>query len=223
LCDNSPCLVKSEPPRPFDGGWIGGSGIGRSVVEAEYHPSGFQTTPRYRGVTYTTPINAANEAVPVIDLADRLCGPGGLRHVGEKWVARCPLPDHEDRSPSFTVYPGKGGWFCYGCLHGGDVVELYRLVRGFDQRDAHAAAGHLLLEFGHQPPERPASWHRKQERQKQVRDGLEDIKVRALRRTLYRMVDPLIADDEDAEKAWDECLPLARLWLRTMDGERKAG
>jgi len=29
-------------------------------------------TQRYRGVSYTRPIDAAKEAVPVIDLADRL-------------------------------------------------------------------------------------------------------------------------------------------------------
>jgi hypothetical protein len=37
------------------------------------------------------------------------------------------------------------------------------------------------------------------------------------------MVDPLIADDEDAQKTWDECLPLARLWLGRINDERKAG
>jgi hypothetical protein len=52
-------------------------------------------TQRYRGVSYTKPIDAAKEAVPVIDLADRLCGPGGLRRVGKEWVGRCVLPDHE--------------------------------------------------------------------------------------------------------------------------------
>jgi len=53
-------------------------------------------TRRYRGVSYTTPIDAAKEAVSVIDLADSLSGPGGLRRVGKEWVGRCPLPDHED-------------------------------------------------------------------------------------------------------------------------------
>jgi hypothetical protein len=194
-------------------------------MDTEYHspaPSNTPKAPRYRGISYAKPIDAAKEAVPVIDLADRLCGPGRMRRIGEKWVARCPLPDHEDGSPSFTVYPGDGGWYCYGCLCGGDVVELARLAWGYDERDAHTAAATLLMEFGHEVPKRPPAWFRKQKRQKPIRDELEEIKVRALRRTLYRMVDPLIADDKDAQKAWDECLPLARLWLQRMNDERKA-
>jgi hypothetical protein len=54
-----------------------------------------RATRRYRGVSYTRPIDAAKEAVPVIDLADRLCGPGGLRRVGKEWVGRCVLTGHE--------------------------------------------------------------------------------------------------------------------------------
>src|SRR5215210_7907062 len=143
-------------------------------------------TPRYRGVSYTRPIDAAKEAVQVIDLADRLCGPGGLRRVGKEWVGRDPLPDHEDRSPSFTVNPEKNVWFCHGCLRGGDVVELARLAWGYGQRDAHVAAAVLLMEFGFEVPERPPSYFRKQERQAGVRDALYKAKVRRAQRRLYR-------------------------------------
>jgi len=102
-------------------------------------------TQRYRGVSYTRPIDAAKEAVPVIDLADRLTVHDGLRRVGKEWVGRCPLPHHDDRSPSFTVNPEKNLFFCHGCLRGGDVVELARLAWGYDRRDAHVAAALLLL------------------------------------------------------------------------------
>jgi hypothetical protein len=201
LCNNSPYLVKSEPPRSFDEGWIGGSGIGRSVVEAEYHPSGFQTTPRYRGVTYVTPINAANEAVPVIDLADRLAGPGKMHRVGNTWATNCLLPNHDDRSPSFVVYPETNSWYCFSCLHGGDAVELARLVWGYDQRDAHVAAANLLHEFGHERPERPPPWHRKQERQRHTRTAIEETKMNIVRRRLFRhLILPLIDAIEDEEE-----------------------
>jgi DNA primase len=112
-------------------------------------------TRRYRGASYTRPIDAAKESVQVIDLADRLGGPGSLRRVGKEWAGRCLLPDHEDRSPSFTVNPEKNVFFCHGCLRGGDVVELARLAWGYDQRDAHVAAAMLLMEFGHEVPQRP--------------------------------------------------------------------
>jgi DNA primase len=169
-------------------------------------------TRRYRGVSYRGPIDAAKEAVPVIDLADRLMGPGGLRRVGKEWVGRCVLPDHEDHSPSFTVNPEKGVWFCHGCLYGGDVVELARLAWGYDQRDAHVAAAMLLMEFGHEVPQRPAAWHRKQERQHHTRSAIEETKKNIVRRRLFKhLILPLLNAIEDEEehnreldRAWSE-------------------
>src|SRR5215207_5148543 len=169
-------------------------------------------TRRYRGVSYTRPIDAAKEAVPVIDLADRLIGPAGLRRVGKEWSGRCPLPDHEDRSPSFTVNPEKNVWFCHGCLYGGDVVELARLAWGYDQRDAHTAAAMLLMEFGHEVPQRPPAWFPKQERQKPINDAIgETIKGNFRRRAFKYLILPLIDTIEDEEehnrevdRAWPE-------------------
>jgi hypothetical protein len=143
---------------------------------------------RYPGVSYTRPIDAAKEAVPVIDLADRLTGPGGLRRVGREWVGRCPLPEHEDRSPSFTVNAENGVFFCHGCLRGGDVVELARLAWGYDQRDAHVVAAMLLLEFGHEAPQRPPSWPRRQERQKEIRDAIDRERVEHIRMLVFRII-----------------------------------
>jgi CHC2 zinc finger len=159
--------------------------------------------PRYRGVSYTRPITAAKEAVSVMELADKLTGPGGLRR-------RCPLPDHEDRSPSFVIYPETQSFFCFGCLHGGDVVELYRLAKGYDERDAHAAAANLLHEFGHERPQRPPSWFRKRERQKQMRDAVEQTTKNILRRRLFKhLILPCIDAIEDSgerdrelDRAW---------------------
>jgi hypothetical protein len=193
-------------------------------MEAEYHnpnPTKTPNTRRYRGISYTTPINAAKEAVPVIDLADLLAGPGGLRKVGKEWAGRCPLPDHEDRSPSFTANREKNVWFCHGCLRGGDVVELYRLYHGYEQREAHTAAAMLLLEFGHTPPERPPAWIRKNERQKAVRDSLEEVKVRSAQRRLMRIFGDYIADIEDpdqrreeAQQMWRDLDVIARLIVK---------
>jgi hypothetical protein len=165
--------------------------------------------PRYRGVSYTGPIDEAKRLVPVMDQAGRLVGPGGLRRAGREWVGRCPLPDHEDRSPSFTVNPEKNVFFCHGCLRGGDVVELTRLAWGYDQRDARIAAVDLLREFGHEVPRRPPAWFRKQGRQKPVRDALERVKVRSARRRLMRAFGPLVASIEDPEERREEA---QRIW-----------
>jgi len=194
------------------------------------HQAEVARAPRYRGVSYTRPIDAAKEAVQVIDLADRLCGPGGLRRVGKEWVGRCVLPDHEDRSPSFTVNPEKDVWFCHGCLRGGDVVELARLVWGYGQRDTHVAAAMLLMEFGHEVPQRPPSWFRKQKRQQPVRDAIEQARFEHLRRRLFRKFfkDSVLAiEDEEEREAeyrilWDVTRPLAKMLLADLEEGRSA-
>jgi len=157
--------------------------------------------PERRGASTRTVIEEAKAKVPTIALADRLCGPGQMRRVGEKWVARCPLPGHEDRSPSFTVYPGTDSFFCFGCLVGGDVIELARHAWGYDKGEVAPAAAYLLLEFGHEVPERPAAWFRKQERQKAVRDLIHEAEVEVLARRLWRyVVGPILMELEDEEE-----------------------
>ena len=177
--------------------------------------------PRYRGVSYVKPIDAAKQAVPVSNLADRLCGPGGLRRIGKEWVGRCPLPDHEDRSPSFTVNPEKNLWFCHGCLRGGDVVELARHVWQFDQRDAHVAAAMLLMELGHEVPQRSPAWFRKQERRKAVRDAIEETTKGNFRRRVFKYIilPCLQLDDRPAERKGE----IAAAWKDFEASMRRIG
>lgn len=59
-----------------------------------------------------------------------------LRPAGRRLVARCPLPGHEDASPSFSVYPEEQHFYCYGCNRGGDVFAFLQLVEGVSFREA---------------------------------------------------------------------------------------
>jgi len=190
------------------------------------HKAKARAEARYRGVSRTRPIDAAKEAVPVVDLADRLMGTGALRRVGKEWVGRCPLPDHEDRSPSFTVSAEKNVWFCHGCLRGGDVVDLARLAWGYDEREAHIAASELLHEFGHPIPERPPAWFRKQERQHSVRERMDSERVEHLRMLVFRLVWmpwlrqlPEWVREEATASAWESSRPIA---LRLYEQRRSA-
>jgi hypothetical protein len=111
-----------------------------------------------------------------------------MRRVGNTWATNCLLPNHEDRTPSFVVYPEANSWYCFSCLRGGDVVELARLAWGYDQRDAHVAAAMLLMEFGHEVPQRPPAWFRRQERQKPVRDAIEETSKGNFRRRVFKYI-----------------------------------
>ncbi len=170
-------------------------------------------------------IEEAKAKVPTIDLADRLCGPGKMRRIGAKWTAHCPLPDHDERTPSFTVYADNGrGWFCYGCGRGGDVVNLAALAWGIERADA--AAAEVLLSYGHEIPPRPAAWFARQERQRPMREKIADVRVEVLMRRLFRWVfEPMLAAIEDEEErvlmgdyVWSEVLPLAARMVEERRG-----
>jgi DNA primase len=46
-----------------------------------------------------------------------------LRRGGQNYlVARCPF--HEDRNPSFVVYPQTQSFYCFGCREHGDVLSF---------------------------------------------------------------------------------------------------
>jgi DNA primase len=187
------------------------------IPEVEGQHTNEVARPERRGVSTRTVIEEAKAKVSTLDLGDLLCGPGQLRRVGDKWVARCPLPAHEDKSPSFTVYPETDSFFCFGCLVGGDVVELARHAWDYDKAEVATAAAMLLMEFGHDVPERPPSAARKEERQRQTRAAIEETKKNIVRRRLFKhLILPLIDAIEDEEehnreldRAWSEFQRLA--------------
>src|SRR5712691_5690476 len=41
---------------------------------------------------------------------------------GGSFKGLCPF--HDERTPSFTVTPGRGLYFCHGCHEGGDVIRF---------------------------------------------------------------------------------------------------
>jgi hypothetical protein len=159
-----------------------------SIPEVEVRHTRRTRYPERRGVSRRTVIEEAKAKVATIDLADRLCGPAKMRRVGKEWAALCPLPDHEERTPSFTVDPAKDVWFCHGCLRGGDVVELARFAWGYDKREVAMAAAQLLTEFGHEIPSRPPAWAAKQQRQAPVRNILRETIRASRRRRFFRWV-----------------------------------
>lgn len=48
------------------------------------------------------------------------------------FVVRCPLPDHEDRTPSCSMTEREGRWLvcCFGCGFCGDGVDLLAAMDG---------------------------------------------------------------------------------------------
>ena len=184
-----------------------------SIVQPEARPRTTEARyPERRPVSGRSVIEKAKAQVETIALADRLCGPGQMRRVGNEWAALCPIPDHQERTPSFTVNPDKNVWFCHGCLRGGDVIELARFAWGYDKSEVAMAAAQLLTEFGHEIPDRPPAWYAKQERQRPARNiAREAIRASCRRRFFRWTVLPTlegIADEKERRAeiaaAWSE-------------------
>ena len=143
---------------------------------------------------------AVKAAVPVENVARRYTE---LRPLGGKaWFdGRCPLPDHDERNPSFYIYP-PGRWWCYGCDRGGDVIDLEFFCGGYAELWEAMIA--LAVEYDVELPQCPPSWHRRQERQNPVRDELEEVKVHHVQRRLYRIFASTIECIEDETERKEE-------------------
>ena len=53
---------------------------------------------------------------------------GRLRQVGKVMMGRCPF--HEEKTPSFAIYPENNTWYCFACSSGGDAVTYYMKKTG---------------------------------------------------------------------------------------------
>jgi DNA primase len=53
-----------------------------------------------------------------------------LRKAGARWTGRCPF--HEERTPSFSVSPDKGFFYCFGCGKGGDLITFVKETENVD-------------------------------------------------------------------------------------------
>ncbi|MYE55904.1 MAG: DNA primase [Acidimicrobiaceae bacterium] len=53
-----------------------------------------------------------------------------VKRSGRQWMARCPL--HGERTPSLSVSPDKGVYYCFGCQRSGDVITFVQEIEGLD-------------------------------------------------------------------------------------------
>lgn len=62
-----------------------------------------------------------------------------LRRNGSEYSGLCPF--HEERSPSFTVNPGKGFYHCFGCGAHGDAIRFIQSITGQTFQEACSQLG----------------------------------------------------------------------------------
>ena len=53
-----------------------------------------------------------------------------IKRSGRNFMARCPL--HGERTPSLSVSPEKGVYYCFGCQRSGDAITFVQEIDGLD-------------------------------------------------------------------------------------------
>lgn len=69
-----------------------------------------------------------------IDVVEEIGLVVALQRSGKSYKGHCPF--HNERTPSFYVFPESQTWRCFGCNEGGDVFTFVEKQQGIDFREA---------------------------------------------------------------------------------------
>ena len=94
-------------------------------------------------------MSVTDEIKARVDAVDFISRYVPLQRAGRSFKACCPF--HQERTPSFVVFPDAGTWHCFGaCSTGGDVFSFLMQKENMDFREALQT---LAQETGVQLPE----------------------------------------------------------------------
>lgn len=71
------------------------------------------------------------QSVNILDVISRHVT---LKRSGQQYTGLCPF--HQERTPSFTVYPTTQSFYCYGCGVGGNAINFAMKMGGIGFYDA---------------------------------------------------------------------------------------
>ncbi|MEG0897880.1 MAG: CHC2 zinc finger domain-containing protein, partial [Ruthenibacterium sp.] len=74
------------------------------------------------------------ELVQRSDIVDVVQNYVQLRHRGRTHTGLCPF--HNEKTPSFVVYPETQSFYCFGCGAGGDVINFVKRINNVDYIEA---------------------------------------------------------------------------------------
>lgn len=81
-------------------------------------------------------IEAVKRSNDIVNVIERYTQ---LRKSGNRFMGRCPF--HEDKNPSFVVYPENQSFHCFSCQEHGDVITFIQAVRRCDFKQAASILG----------------------------------------------------------------------------------
>ncbi|HEV2527957.1 MAG TPA: DNA primase [Thermomicrobiales bacterium] len=98
------------------------------------------------------------EQTDIVDLVEQYVQ---LKRAGSSYKGLCPF--HQEKSPSFVVFPQSGTFNCFGCGKRGDALTFYQEVERVDFREAlHELARRANITLSTAPVKDPAEQDRRQ-------------------------------------------------------------
>lgn len=76
-----------------------------------------------------------------VDIEEVISSQVNLKRRGKTLTGLCPF--HNEKTPSFTVYPDTRSFYCFGCGAGGDVITFIRRIENLDYIEAVKAAAQM--------------------------------------------------------------------------------
>ena len=76
-----------------------------------------------------------------VDIESVISSSISLKRRGKNLVGLCPF--HNEKTPSFTVYPESNSFYCFGCGAGGDVITFVRRMENLDYIEAVKAVAQM--------------------------------------------------------------------------------
>jgi hypothetical protein len=69
--------------------------------------------------------------MPIVDIASSFLR---MKKSGKNYLTLCPF--HQEKHPSFYLYPDTNSFYCFGCNRGGDVIKFVELHFVYDFKQA---------------------------------------------------------------------------------------
>jgi DNA primase len=78
-------------------------------------------------------IEQVKETADIVEVASEFTA---LKRQGTRFTGLCPYPDHQEKTPSFSLSPDQGLYYCHGCQRGGDAIKLAMDLKSLDFAEA---------------------------------------------------------------------------------------
>ena len=104
-------------------------------------------------------VNKVRESSDIFSVISRYLT---LNKKGNQYWACCPF--HNEKTPSFTVSPEKGFFYCFGCHAGGNVFKFISMIENISYFDAvKLQAERLGIELPHKKNKTPEQLQKENE------------------------------------------------------------